>query len=383
MADALGINSFHISDPTTASQQAGVDASGNLKTILAANSGIDIGDVDVTSIFPGTGATNLGKAEDAAHTGGDVGVMTLAKRTDTAPAATSGTDGDYEPLQVFGGRLWVTALIDTALPAGANAIGKLAANSGVDIGDVDVTSVIAGVGATNLGKAEDAVHGSGDTGVYVLAVRDDSLAAHSGTDGDYESLHTNASGALWVAGNGTFTVLDATVGTNTTDLPNVIGTDGAAGPSKAVSVAGTESGGTLQEVRVDSDGHLQVDVLSGGGSTAPTNPVIDITNITTPVSVAGNLGTGNLNSADVSTKKLRQVCVWGSRKFKVVISTLSGGVATAKAIGGSDGGGPFVWEPPHENFAVCGTTVGGFRAAVTNLDPVDATDFYASFAYND
>jgi hypothetical protein len=27
-----------------------------------------------------------------------------------------------------------------ALPAGANAIGKLAANSGVDIGDVDVTS---------------------------------------------------------------------------------------------------------------------------------------------------------------------------------------------------------------------------------------------------
>ena len=29
-----------------------------------------------------------------------------------------------------------------ALPAGTNAIGKLAANSGVDIGDVDVTSVI-------------------------------------------------------------------------------------------------------------------------------------------------------------------------------------------------------------------------------------------------
>lgn len=34
----------------------------------------------------------------------------------------------------------VTA-ISNALPAGANAIGKLAANSGVDIGDVDVTSV--------------------------------------------------------------------------------------------------------------------------------------------------------------------------------------------------------------------------------------------------
>src|SRR3972149_6862952 len=37
----------------------------------------------------------------------------------------------------------VTA-ISNALPAGSNAIGKLAANSGVDIGDVDVTSVTAG-----------------------------------------------------------------------------------------------------------------------------------------------------------------------------------------------------------------------------------------------
>lgn len=58
--------------------------------------------------------------------------------------------------------------------------------------------------------------------------------------------------------------------TNTTDLPNVIGTDGAAGPSRALSIAGTESGGTLQELLSDSDGHLQVDVLSGGGSA--TNP---------------------------------------------------------------------------------------------------------------
>lgn len=51
------------------------------------------------------------------------------------------------------------------------------------------------------------------------------------------------------------------IDTNTTDIPNVIGTDGAAGPSSTISVAGTESGGNLQEIRVDSDGHLQVDVL--------------------------------------------------------------------------------------------------------------------------
>jgi hypothetical protein len=34
--------------------------------------------------------------------------------------------------------------VSSALPAGTNAIGKLAANSGVDIGDVDVTSIAAG-----------------------------------------------------------------------------------------------------------------------------------------------------------------------------------------------------------------------------------------------
>ncbi len=39
--------------------------------------------------------------------------------------------------------------IVAALPAGSNAIGKLAANSGVDIGDVDVTSLPATPAGTN------------------------------------------------------------------------------------------------------------------------------------------------------------------------------------------------------------------------------------------
>lgn len=85
-----------------------------------------------------------------------------------------------------------------ALPAGTAAIGKLAANSGVDIGDTDVTSLIPGTGATNLGKAEDVAHVSGDVGVMALAVRDDTLNVKSGTEDDYEPLHTDANGALWV-----------------------------------------------------------------------------------------------------------------------------------------------------------------------------------------
>jgi hypothetical protein len=130
---------------------------------LVANSGVDIGDVDVTSVVPGVGATNLGKAIQSAQGATDVGVTALVVRNDTL-ADLSGADGDYAPLQVNASGALYTSLA-TALPAGTNAIGKLAANSGVDIGDVDVTSlpsipagtnsigtVILGAGTAAIGK---------------------------------------------------------------------------------------------------------------------------------------------------------------------------------------------------------------------------------------
>ncbi|RJP21683.1 MAG: hypothetical protein C4529_07080 [Deltaproteobacteria bacterium] len=52
------------------------------------------------AITPGTGATNLGKAEDAAHTTGDVGVMVFGVRNDNVAATLTGTDGDYTPIAV-------------------------------------------------------------------------------------------------------------------------------------------------------------------------------------------------------------------------------------------------------------------------------------------
>lgn len=161
------------------------------------------------------GATTIAKAEDAASADGDVGSPALAVRKAT-PANTSGTDGDYEFLQMSAGRLWASATIDAALPAGANAIGKLAANSGVTIGAVEIaaaqtlatvtnlatigTSVVPGVSATHLGKAEDAAHSSGDTGVMVLGVRKATAAADlsvGNTDGDYEPFQVDANGNLW------------------------------------------------------------------------------------------------------------------------------------------------------------------------------------------
>ena len=53
-------------------------------------------------------------------------------------------------------------------------------------------------------------------------------------------------------------------------LSDVIGTSGVTGPSRAMSIAGTRSAGQLRELLSDSDGHLQIDVISAP-STAVTN----------------------------------------------------------------------------------------------------------------
>lgn len=59
-----------------------------------------------TTIIPGTGATNLGKAEDAATASGDTGVAILSRRRDT-PQASAGTEGDYQFIDTSGnGGVW-------------------------------------------------------------------------------------------------------------------------------------------------------------------------------------------------------------------------------------------------------------------------------------
>ena len=61
------------------------------------------------------------------------------------------------------------------------------------------TSVTPGTSAAHRGKAEDAAHSSGDTGVMALGVRAASPTERSAgpTDGDYEPFATNEVGAVW------------------------------------------------------------------------------------------------------------------------------------------------------------------------------------------
>ena len=124
--------------------------------------------------------------DGVAHLATIAGAVSTQMQVDVV-AISAQSDGTYIGDIKFG----------ESLPAGSAAIGKLAANDGVDIGNVDVTSIVPGTGATNLGKAEDAAHSSGDTGVMPLAVRNDEIAALGGADGDYAPLQVNAAGALY------------------------------------------------------------------------------------------------------------------------------------------------------------------------------------------
>lgn len=70
----------------------------------------NIGDVDVASVVPGTGATNLGKAIDSVAGSTDTGIAALGIRDDVLSALTP-VEGDWVPLRVSGtGALHVTSL---------------------------------------------------------------------------------------------------------------------------------------------------------------------------------------------------------------------------------------------------------------------------------
>ena len=265
---------------------------------------------------------------------------------------------------------------EMGVDASGNAQVILAANDGVDIGDVDVTSVIPGVGATNLGKAIDDPAGGTDTGVGALYVRDDVLGGITPAEGDYATGLVDANGALWVIHSG---LID-------TELPTAaaLGDDAAnpTVPGVGSHMMGFDNGNTnWNRVRVDDAGHLQVDVLSGGGSpAAPTNPTID-----TQTSAAVAAGTEvDLDSAAITEpENLTQVTISASVPFKARITLVENTVETVISELFGRAGTPLVWQPPDRRYATVTNTAGTdvFRVQMTNMDTSEAADLYASFFY--
>ncbi len=115
---------------------------------------------------------------------------------ETAPGTDTASSGLNGRLQRIAQRLTsLIALFPAALGQStmANSFRVVVAS------DQSAIPVTVAAAATSIAKAEDAVHGAGDTGAFVLGRRIDTAAASSGASGDYEALNMSAEGAVWSA----------------------------------------------------------------------------------------------------------------------------------------------------------------------------------------
>lgn len=135
------------------------DAAGSERGLnVDANNEIGVGAIR-TSVTPGTAAANLGKAEDAAHTTGDVGVMGLAVRNDTRGTLT-GLDLEYAPLQLnSNGDLRVDlASITNVVPQLDNTNTLRVSIFGTNTGNGDTSITVRGASADATGNAQNKLY---------------------------------------------------------------------------------------------------------------------------------------------------------------------------------------------------------------------------------
>jgi len=152
----------------------------------------------------------------------------------------------------------------------------------LEVASVDVTSVIPGVGATNLGKVEDAAHASGDVGVMALAVENEDQADLSTGDKDYTPIAVTKEGNVIVKQEGTIAVTEttpitgfATSAKQLADGHNVVVTSAPstvvtatdldirslANATDSVSIYGSDDGGTTKTIiKTDAGGAIQMDI---------------------------------------------------------------------------------------------------------------------------
>lgn len=244
--------------------------------------GVDIatGDIEIAmeivDDWDGTEDVALGAGHD-----GCVALNRFADFDGSALPTRGDTEGDAVIPAVSGQGVRYNAIVNedgsTMLPTGdtvARAIHSA-------IGDGTTTAVVETAGAkkavnvnvtdgTNDQPTMDANTRAGfqkiTDGTNEVAVLPTILAAKTDTS-SIAGTATDVNAGNVGAGSQRVTIAtddinQAAINLSTTDIPNVIGTDGAAGPTKAVSIAGTDGAGALQEVKTDTDGELQVDVLT-------------------------------------------------------------------------------------------------------------------------
>lgn len=199
------------------------DGGGVARTIRAIDeSGVGTGPYSFGTIWvDGSGTKQLAKEEDAAHTTADPGLPILFVRRDTTDVGST-TDGDY------------------SIP-GVDADGRVYVN--------------VGSGAKTIAQLEDAAHTTADAGVAAWAVRRDTPAVGSNTDGDYSSINVDSGGWLRVTlGTGTKSAiwLESAAHTSQDALVAI------AAVRRDTPAVGSNADGDYSTLNVDDTGWLRV-----------------------------------------------------------------------------------------------------------------------------
>jgi len=138
-------------------------------------------------------ATNQGALAASATTTGTMTTVDSSWRV-SAPAgvwirarvSTQTTTGNIN--------VWATTTTAAAQPQLSSVV-----SGAVTMTSTTLTSVVPGVAATSLGKAEDAAHATGDTGVAVWGVRNDGAAtSYASANGDYTPHAVDTNGAQFI-----------------------------------------------------------------------------------------------------------------------------------------------------------------------------------------
>jgi hypothetical protein len=329
-----------------------IDGSGQLAVTLAAAQ--TLGTVTTVSavtavgtITPGTAATSLGKAEDAPHASGDVGVMALAVRQDSQ--TNFAADGDYVPLSIDGngalrvsgggggtqytedvgaatdpvGNMLIAVRRDTLSTSEVSGDGDNIAVKATSRGQLHTASDL----ATIKNVAVSVGAGSVDTGTQRMAIASDSAGViTTGTAGSASTQVVTMQGIASM----TPVLTTAQASTNTQEIVGDAAHDAAAA-GNPVLVGGYASAAAPAAVSADADVVRAWRLLNGAAATVltaagaliggdATNGLdVDVTRL--PSLVAGNANIGDVDIATITAGETHIGEVGG--KSAVVAVTLS------------------------------------------------------------
>lgn len=248
---AVNTNSVTVSSSALPS---GAATSANQTTANSSLSSIDgkITAVNTNAVVLAAGTAAVGKL--AANDGVDIGDVTINNAVGSGVYIRPGTGVNLDTSAVT---------ISAAIPSGTNTIGK--------ISDI-TTSVVPGTGATNLGKAEDAAHSSGDTGVAVWGVRNDTHQDLTNTDGDYSPIAVTPSGRVQVTRAPHGIMVRGTATTTGTSDTSLIAAAGASTKNYITAIQVVNTGSTTSLITIkDGNAGSTLGYLvapAGGGAIA-------------------------------------------------------------------------------------------------------------------